>query len=569
MTALKQSQRARVAVREFKTITESLALRGFYQPSGRFGKTLEGCLKDLSPEIYETINDNRVVDLKGLEYVIDRLPRGIEQARKVILTDEDAFEDTPFERIQPLKRRRVSYRISDRELCLIVSRGISEIYDIITHITFLGIEAKKIYYKMHDDHGNIRLEWENLEKVVGKTGHLSPGDLDSALWNLSIILGRSYHDTRESFESMEQGRIQHQSNDGLFSLIYHLGSSIDNEKHSRDHTRVVYFAPSLMNIIGHQKYGKIWAGAIKEKLVEAGLQDRPIHVISANMHSVINTLYGYGAVAAECPEKMENGDFCSFITGIREDSDRVRSYAAERGMIHIPDGSGANIDCQIIDTGRLEGVPMHPELELLPDCFSVAKPVLLVMDYAFGVQAFELMEQLLKPLSVDSKEIPMQIGSISIMGKAGILVGDKGDIMLATAHVLEGTSDNYLVNNDLAEADFGSGHKVFTGPMATVLGTSLQNKDILEMFLADWKTVGLEMEGGHYQKAINASIIKGNIPPDTRTRYAYYASDNPLMTGNTLAAGAMGVEGIRPTYAITRVILEKIFSHCSNPSSLN
>jgi len=39
-----------------------------------------------------------------------------------------------------------------------------------------------------------------------------------------------------------------------------------------------------------------------------------------------------------------------------------------------------------------------------------------------------------------------------------------------------------------------------------------------------------------------------------------YASDNPLVSGQTLAAGEMGPEGIRPTYMVTKVILEKIFS---------
>jgi hypothetical protein len=95
--------------------------------------------------------------------------------------------------------------------------------------------------------------------------------------------------------------------------------------------------------------------------------------------------------------------------------------------------------------------------------------------------------------------------------------------------------------------------------MITVLGTSLQNRDMLKRFQSDWKTVGLEMEGGHYQRAISASIIKGHITHDVKVRYAYYASDNPLHSGQTLAAGAMGKEGIKPTYMITKVILEKIF----------
>ena len=43
--------------------------------------------------------------------------------------------------------------------------------------------------------------------------------------------------------------------------------------------------------------------------------------------------------------------------------------------------------------------------------------------------------------------------------------------------------------------------RAFEGSMITVLGTSLQNKDILTYFMTtSWKSIGLEMEGAHYQK---------------------------------------------------------------------
>jgi hypothetical protein len=94
-----------------------------------------------------------------------------------------------------------------------------------------------------------------------------------------------------------------------------------------------------------------------------------------------------------------------------------------------------------------------------------------------------------------------------------------------------------------------------------VLGTSLQNRDVLTYFMeSSWKAAGLEMEGAHYQKAIQAaSKIRHSIREDVKVLYAYYASDNPLETGSTLASGALGVEGVRPTYLITYKMLEKIF----------
>ncbi len=97
--------------------------------------------------------------------------------------------------------------------------------------------------------------------------------------------------------------------------------------------------------------------------------------------------------------------------------------------------------------------------------------------------------------------------------------------------------------------------------MVTVLGTSLQNKDILSYFMTtSWKAIGLEMEGAHYQKAIQvASKIRHHISPDLFVMYAYYASDNPLETGSTLSSGGLGLTGVKPTYMITYKILEKIF----------
>jgi hypothetical protein len=105
------------------------------------------------------------------------------------------------------------------------------------------------------------------------------------------------------------------------------------------------------------------------------------------------------------------------------------------------------------------------------------------------------------------------------------------------------------------------GIPVYTGPMVSVLGTSLQNKDLLRFFNeSTWGVIGLEMEGAYYQKAIqSASKIRKSINPEVKVHYAYYASDNPLETGSTLASGGLGTTGVKPTYLITIKILEQIF----------
>lgn len=157
------------------------------------------------------------------------------------------------------------------------------------------------------------------------------------------------------------------------------------------------------------------------------------------------------------------------------------------------------------------------------------------------------------------------------MGKAGILMGGKGDIMIPTSHVFEGTADNYPFENALKLSDFEDDElQAFEGGMITVLGTSLQNKDILRYFMdTSWKAIGLEMEGAHYQKAIQvASKIRHHISEDLFVMYAYYASDNPLETGSTLSSGGLGLTGVKPTYLITLRILEKILLSAREPEPI-
>jgi len=564
MEELSKSQKARIAIRTFKIHADSLILQGAYKPSGKTGEKLAESLRLLSPEIYGSMTDLRIVELKGLEYVIDRMPQGIENCTRIILTAQEDFKDTSFEKIIPLKRRRVSYAVSEKEMCFVITRGESEIYDILTHITFLNIEAQKISQQVFNRAGDMTPEWTELERVAKSKKEISGEGLDQAIWNLSIILGRTYKETRDTYEYLERNKIESGSNNGLFKIIYDVGMRISDEQSGDENELTIYFTPSLHEMIGHHKYASLWAIALKKEICALGLQDRPLHVISANMHSVRNLLYGSGAIRSV--DDVVPEDLYEMVKCVRSRESLVVEYAGAHGCVFHKDETGANIDVNIIDFSCVDRKELHPALNLHFCDEGEKQPIIVVIDYAFGAQAFDIMDEFLNPYCVDKHLINLNIQSISIMGKAGVLPGKKGDIMLATAHVLEGTPHNYIVNNDLSEDDFDDSIDVYSGPMLTVLGTSLQNCDMLERFhSSSWKAVGLEMEGGHYQRAISGAIIQGHIPADMKVRYAYYASDNPLLSGQTLASGPMGEDGIMPIYMISKIILEKIVNnHCNS-----
>jgi len=563
MEELSKSQKARIAIRTFKILADSLTLQGAYKPSGKAGEKLAESLKLLSPEIFGSMTDGRIVELKGLEYVIDRMPKGIENCTRIILTAQEDFKETSFEKIIPLKRRRVSYAVSKSEMCLVITRGKSEIYDILTHITFLNIEAQKVYQQAFNRVDGMTPEWTELERVAIGAEEIRGEELDQAIWNLSIILGRTYKETRDTYEHLDQNRLESKSNSSLFKIIYDIGMRISAEQSEAQNGLTVYFTPSLHEMIGHHKYASLWAMDLKKAICTLNLQDRPIHVISANMHSVRNLLYGPGALkdaGDEVPDDLYDMAKC-----VRDREEQVIEYAGKHGYVFHKDETGANIDVNIIDLSEIDKEEVHTDLDLSFYKEKERAPVIVVIDYAFGTQAFDIMDEFLSPYVAEKHFIKFDIQSISIMGKAGVLPGKKGDIMLATAHVMEGTPHNYIVNNDFSEDDFDDGVDVYSGPMLTVLGTSLQNCDMLERFhSSSWKAIGLEMEGGHYQRAISGAIIQGHIPAEMKVRYAYYASDNPLLSGQTLASGPMGEDGIVPTYMISKIILEKIVNNSAD-----
>ena len=549
-----RAQESTNAIEKLYISMRHLFSRGFYKPMGISGETLRKSLLLLRPEIYGSIAEDRV-ELNGLVYVIERLPEGIEECQFINLTADEGYKNSHFIPIIPPKRRRNCYRIDKDQMNIEITRGRSEIYDILTHLTFLFIESHKIQQRVSLNEGDdFTREWKHLEDVVLHQKNITDKEKEVLIVHLGNILGRTFDEVSNTYKILSTEENPHK----FFNLIYWLGKLAISEVFETK-KRTITFSSVLIDEIGHHIYGEIWANDIKHILKEYNLLKRPIHIISANMHSVLNSIYAQGALPKEAKE-YKNFELFQLLSNKNSKplQEKVKDYAYQNGLIYVNDTSGTNIDVQIIDTDKINyKVSPFQKVNSKDE-----NPVIIVMDYAFGEQAYETMDELLKPYNADSEKVHLDVKSISIMGKAGILEGGKGDIMIPNAHIFEGTADNYPFENELSKKDLeGFGVKVFDGSMISVLGTSLQNKDLLSFFhKSTWNVIGLEMEGAHYQKAIqSASKIRGNISKDVKVRYAYYASDNPLETGATLASGGLGMTGVVPTYAITQKILEQIF----------
>ena len=550
-----RAQESSAAIERLYISMRHLFNRGFYKPMGVSGETLREALLSLRPEIYGSIAEEKV-ELNGLLYVIERLPVGIEQCRFINLTSDEGYSNSHFKPIVPPKRRRNCYRIDDEQMNVEITRGRSDIYDILTHLTFIFIESHKIKDRvLIDESGELTRDWQKLEQFVQQNKKLTLVERETAISHISSVLGRTFSEVQAIYPDFATPEVPER----FLHIVYWLGK-LAIEEVVLNNKRTITFSPILRERLGHHIYGEIWANNIKEVLKTNNLIDRPIHIISANMHSVMNSIFAEPVLGKKYKDANEFQIFEDLSSSNNKElRKKVEDFAIKNGMISLLDRSGTNIDVQIFDTAHID---------FKKSIFSSAnlkeqKPVLIVMDYAFGEQAYETIDELLKPYKIDKTKIFLNVESVSIMGKAGILEGGKGDIMIPNAHVNEGTADNYPFENELTAAMFeGNGIPVFAGPMVTVLGTSLQNKDLLKFFHeSTWEAIGLEMEGAYYQKAIqSASKIRKSINPNVKVRYAYYASDNPLETGSTLASGGLGTTGVKPTYLITIKILEQIFN---------
>ena len=549
-----RAQESTNAIERMYITMRHLFIRGFYKPMGVSGETLREALLTLRPEIYGTIAESKV-ELSGLQYIIERLPEGIEECSFINLTSDEGYSNSHFKPIIPPKRRRNCYRIDDEQMNIEITRGRSEIYDILTHLTFMFIESHKIMQNVViNEAGHTSRDWEKLTAAVLKEGDLSQKEREIAITHTANILGRTFAEINQVYD-----RFATADNPNKFlHLIHSLGKLAIREVIHGD-KRVITFSPIVRERLGHHIHGEVWANTIKETLHKHGLLNRKLHIISANMHSVMNTLFTPIALSEMLKEKS-NFQVYEELSNFKNVDLRktVTEKALEQGMVELDDKSGTNIDVQIFDLAKLSHYKGNNQLNNKEEA-----PVIIVMDYAFGEQAYETMDELLKPYKDGEEQVYMNVDSISIMGKAGILQGGKGDLMIPDAHLFEGTADNYPFPNELKKSDFeNQGLRVYDGSMVTVLGTSLQNRDLLKFFHdSTWNVIGLEMEGAHYQKAIQAAAkLRGNISEKVKLRYAYYASDNPLETGSTLASGGLGTAGVKPTYIITEKILEQIFN---------
>jgi hypothetical protein len=253
-----RAQESSNAIERMYITMRHLFNRGFYKPMGVSGETLRQSLLLLRPEIYGSIGEEKA-ELEGLLYVIERLPQGIEECSFINLTSDEGYSNSHFKPIIPPKRRRNCYRIDDEQMNIEITRGRSEIYDILTHLTFLFVESHKISKRvLIDEQGSTTRDWVKLKKAVLSTEKLTQQEREIAITHTANILGRTFNELTEAHKKFSTSS----QPDRLLHIIYWLGK-LAIEEVNNNNKRTVTFRPDLRERLGHHIHGEIWANNIK------------------------------------------------------------------------------------------------------------------------------------------------------------------------------------------------------------------------------------------------------------------------------------------------------------------
>jgi hypothetical protein len=552
------------AIEWFEVEVRHGTLKGFFDIS-----QLVPAFKKMRPSLHRYCENNSVIDVDALLYATARLPERVHEVREVLLQKSVSSNFSSQPGIEPLRspsRRRASFKIGPETVIIVAREDITELLDLMSILTSYFIEATKVHRLLA---GKPLLD--EIRQVTAAGEHAKPEMRNRLMSRLVFELG-----TTE-----EQLRLLDLKWGGeLFVRLQYIGEHLP--------TIFVRLHRAFSDFPGRGP-ARNWCQRIADCVDKiSGTEDRPIHIISSNTHSTVNVLSGYSRLnsndvlawgrahskepgAIELIERHANTHqhenliyylLKSYLRAQPEVQLEKHRYDESLGITVLPDIFMVGIDCQVIDLTQIDFDLVDPRMRLSRDRMLKERPLIINFDYAFGEQAGTIIEELIMSFR-------KRICSFSIMGKAGTVVGERGGIMIPSYLLQQGRDDVYDFpnGNQLKVEDFSTvivNGRIYTnGPMLTVLGTVLQNNTMLREYQEKWGILGLEMEGIPYVRKLHQCNKLGYLREDIVVNVGYYASDAPLVPGETLSR-ELSFAGVDATYAINIVILNKILGSPRN-----
>lgn len=495
--------------------------------------------QDIQPALHPKSNSEEM-DLGAWGYAINRLPQDCTTTFVYLLSAglPELLQHMKSQPVETIARRRQAWSIAPGKTLIALRDAKTDLADFVTCLCVHAVESRKLRRRFRSaeqiNHMFNTIDVENPD----------PEFIDSLPLTQKEWVGFSALWRRSPLVHLRNIIIHHED-----FLLY-----VENELTAYDSYAAEQWTQTLRHSLDN---------------IDAQWREKPIHIISSNTYGVKRCLsdaihqreaqilkWGlqfHPEIQAEHFSKPKDLLYALvdlYLKAHPEDAIQIEKEDIHQGIHTVPSQSFTGITLNIIQTKQLSQMSLDDGL-IVSD-----KDILIInIDYAFAKQAEDIMSCLCLLFS-------NQIHSINVMGKAGALCGERGDILLARQIVMEREDDCYLINSNkvdpLALAK-DSGRNVHDGTVLTVYGTLLQNRALLEYYRNFWKCVGLEMEGSFYARQIQKAQHHGIVSKNTDLRFIYYVSDLPLAKGEQLSKEMDIWEFISPLYGITRTFLNAIF----------
>ncbi len=517
----------------------------------------------LQPALHPGASDDRGIDVAALEYAVRRLPDNVTRTFAFLFVDQlPATMHNPEKIFVPVRttaRRRAVWEILPGKDLIVLRTGDSDLIDIVTCLCLYAVEARKIRERL--------ARGDHLERLQEYLSQNEESERDNAR---AFLLGLP-------FSSREV--------DGL-CRIWRKSPVLrvaEVARHREMFSIDVRRREQSYNVRRDELWISRVAGLTRSRvgLTPAELpNDRAVHIVSSNTHSVTNCLNPWFVDHSEqiLAWGLERGhpamdviwesradqvyavarDFFSHNQDLAKEAAQTADTV---GHARLERTASTGIQVQVIDLAQVPPDRIDPDLSAV----AASDDIIVNIDYAFGRQAQYVIRNLLMLYG-------RNVRSVSFFGKAGALVGSRGDLLIPTAFV-EQQNDLFYPINQSSQATASLRHRlearsVHTGPMLTVDGTLLQNRAMLNFYRRIWGVVGMEMEGTHYFRQILEARQLGVIAEDVAVQFYYYVSDLPMDSSPGQLSAPMALsEGVPPLYAITRHILATIMQQSTLETS--
>lgn len=511
-------------------------------------------------------------DLAAFTYCILRLPECISQVRLVIMgQSEHVFAQHDYPNVEswqqvsaPGRRRRSFFNGEDTLAVYIASR--SDIDDLVPILTAYQIERRKLHYLLREPE-----VVEHLKQVKPKSGGAVAGDDLLCLADMTDIPAEDL--VRLSLvwrEKMADRLLEIGRNKQEISIRSLAGSLADYKRAIRR-----------------------WWRNVERHLPNISFADRPVYFISSNTHSMANLLGGFALQKEELlqefihakgsddlrreymdilqqnvPSSRENFLYYALKKLENAHPDMVAERLANErniGLTRVPSQHAFDIEVQVVQLNKLRPDEIDTRLRL-PYIGELqhSNALIVNIDYPLGMAAYQILTEIARNIA--------EVRGIYIMGKAAILNGRIGDVMIPNVVHDEHSLNTYLFDNCFVADDVAPylvyGTVMDNQKAITVPGTFLQNETYMSVFYQEGYT-DMEMEAGPYLSGIYEMVRPVRHPYNEiislyRTPFPvgilHYASDTPFSKGKNLGAQNLSYFGMDPTYAAMVAILRAILA---------